>query len=119
MEQTMENVKTRYEEACESFGVSPDMDESMPLGKFEGEPKEILYWESLRMDGFSEESGETWNAFPVFPAERAFFGLPEDTAYAVLHYSEQGFVSLEYGTEDEFRASQDREDAEEEDAENC
>ena len=105
MEQTMENVKTRYEEACESFGVSPDMDESMPLGKYEGEPKEILYFYESMMNGDGEPvySGEDLVAdqFELSAEERKAFGpfSWNGPVFAVLWHSDQGFETLEFRSE--------------------
>jgi hypothetical protein len=71
-------------------------------GKFEGEPAEILYFYEATMNGSSDESGEGWDAFDLSEEEKMAFEIPAKYSVAVLHYSDQGFVNLEYGTAEDF-----------------
>ena len=82
------------------------------LGKFEGEPAEILYWYACGLDGGEDESGYNgeavdWSAFALEREEREAFGLASDISWAILHHSDAGFEHLEYSTGEEFEKFSD------------
>lgn len=71
-------------------------------GKFEGEHWSIVHWFDAAMNGMADvplyDGGDDVAAdvLEVSDVERAAFGLKESDQFAVLWYSPQGFVSLEY-----------------------
>lgn len=71
-----------------------------PLGKFESEPYYALYFYDAMLDGCADEplyDGDTVAADVIIVSddERVAFELNQDTAFVVLWYSDQGFVSLQ------------------------
>jgi hypothetical protein len=64
-------------------------------GKFEGEMVYVPYFYDMVMNGFSDESGEGWDAFQISAEDAQMFPeLKDDVGkYMVIEYSDQGFVS--------------------------
>ena len=60
-------------------------------GKFEGESQATVYFYGLAMNGFTDESGDDWDAFKISDEARRDLGLSEE--WFVIEESEQGFVS--------------------------
>ena len=71
-------------------------------GKFEGENWQILYWYDALMSGFTDDSGDAWDAMKVTEEEKLIFNLDPAAEYAILFHSDTGFVGLEYATTAEY-----------------
>lgn len=69
-------------------------------GRFEGEHWSIVHWHEAVQNGDGECIGQ-WSVFEPDAIERAAFGIAEQNRIA-LHFSDQGFVSMQELTECEY-----------------
>ena len=65
-------------------------------GRFEGTDWTVAYWYQRYMDGDGEYLADSNHAFELDAAERAAFGAKSDPCYAVLCFSDSGFIDLVY-----------------------
>ena len=75
-------------------------------GKFEAESVDILYWYEQAMNGGGDPIGDPLGdslegeSFEITEEDRAAcVHIPSTAKYALLWYSDQGFVSLDYSDE--------------------
>jgi hypothetical protein len=75
-------------------------------GRFEGEPFELAYFNQSVMEGFSDETLGFADADTCFGDlctlsdwERAAFSVDQSCAYALVTFTDQGFLGLKYLTE--------------------
>ena len=66
-----------------------------PLGKFEGEPIDVIYWHDAMLNG-DGSGGTGYDLFDVSDDERIAFDIPEALTHAILEYSDAGFVGVDY-----------------------
>ena len=104
-------VREELREGIEDYGVTVnDTGMITDLGKFGGQPVDIVYFHRAYMMGdtgtedASFDDGEGWNAYTIDEYERDVFGLDAFAEeYAILSFDSQGFIGLEYVSEEELQ----------------